>query len=205
MLGRHKEICPHIFLGKIVGRQDFQLAHEFNSFAVCDRLAAKHHAHVARTLGYMNPMARIAVDRYTLLSDIALHNRLLGFRATGRSPLQMTLCDLGARCFKFLAACVNVLTERPGFRCTTSALQSGRARSARYENFASFAFLRLRSGHAFAAKSSGLSFTRLNSTSLASADCAARAAVSDAVPLSSTKLLRRKYRRVNRWRCHAAR
>jgi len=40
---------------------------------------------VARTLAYMNPVARIAVDRHTLLSDIALHNRLLGSgRPAGR-------------------------------------------------------------------------------------------------------------------------
>src|SRR5437867_2915563 len=92
-----------------------RVAPEFNSFAVCDRLPAKHHAHVARTLAYMNPVARIAVDRYTLLSDIALHNRLLG---SGRP------------------------VGRPYKRFFVIFYYVGRARSARYENFASFAFLR---------------------------------------------------------------
>jgi hypothetical protein len=77
MLTRHEKIRPDVFFGKIVSRQNFRLAHELDSFTVGDRLTAEHDAHVARTVAHVNPLAGIAMDRYTLLGDVTLHNRLL--------------------------------------------------------------------------------------------------------------------------------
>jgi hypothetical protein len=60
-------------LGKIVGRQNLRLSHEFDPLAVCDRLAAEKYSDVTRTVGDVKPMAGIAVDRHALLHDIAFH------------------------------------------------------------------------------------------------------------------------------------
>jgi hypothetical protein len=77
VLGRHEKVGPNVFFGKIVSRQNFRLAHEFNSFAIGDRLTAEHDSHVSRAIAHVNPMAGIAMDRHTLLGDVTLHNCLL--------------------------------------------------------------------------------------------------------------------------------
>jgi hypothetical protein len=77
VLGRHEKVRPDVGFGKIVSRQNFRLAHKLDSFTIGDRLTAEHDAHVARAVAHVNPMAGIAMDRHTLLGDVAFHNRLL--------------------------------------------------------------------------------------------------------------------------------
>src|SRR5262245_25085512 len=78
ILARHEKISPDVCSGKIVSRQNFRLAHELDSFTVGDGLTAEHDSHMARAIAHVNPMAGIAMDRHTLLDDVALHGVLLG-------------------------------------------------------------------------------------------------------------------------------
>src|SRR5262249_14443328 len=78
VLARHEKVAADVFFGKIISGQDFGLAHELDPFAVGDRLTAEHDSHMARAIAHMNPMAGIAMDRHTLLDNVALHGVLLG-------------------------------------------------------------------------------------------------------------------------------
>src|SRR5829696_4561550 len=72
-----EQVGAHVFPGEIISRQYFRLADELGALAPGDDLAAKEHPHITRTLRDMQPMSRIAMNRHTFLSDIALHTRVL--------------------------------------------------------------------------------------------------------------------------------